>query len=43
MLPKYKRILLKLSGGTIMGNSEQDFEPFNANIIEQYAMDIKLL
>ena len=41
MLPKYKRILLKLSGEAIMGNSEQGFEPFNANIIEQYAMDIK--
>ena len=41
MLPKYKRILLKLSGEALMGNSEDGFEPFNANIIEQYATDIK--
>ncbi|MCU0337644.1 MAG: uridine monophosphate kinase [Sediminibacterium sp.] len=41
MLPKYNRILLKLSGEAIMGNKENGFEPFNPTIIEQYARDIK--
>ena len=38
MLPKYKRILLKLSGESL--SSEQS-EPFDPCIIEQYAQDIK--
>jgi uridylate kinase len=41
MLPKYKRILLKLSGEALMGNSAEGFDPFNAALIEQYANDIK--
>ena len=41
MLPRYKRIVLKLSGESFMGNSDDGFEPFNAAIIEQYARDIK--
>lgn len=41
MLPKYKRILLKLSGEALMGESKNGFDPFNAQIIEQYADDIK--
>ena len=41
MLPRYKRIVLKLSGESLMGNSDDGFEPFNATIIEQYANDIK--
>ena len=40
MLPKYKRILLKLSGESLMGNSESS-NPFDFEIIEQYASDIK--
>lgn len=43
MLPKYKRILLKLSGEALMGNSENGFEPFSPAIIEQYAQDIKVV
>lgn len=41
MLPKYRRILLKLSGEAIMGDKDNGFEPFNPKIIEQYANDIK--
>jgi uridylate kinase len=41
MLPRYKRVVLKLSGESLMGNSDKGFEPFNAAIIEQYANDIK--
>ncbi|MEX6688696.1 UMP kinase [Danxiaibacter flavus] len=41
MQPKYKRILLKLSGEALMGNQSHGFDPFNAAIIEQYANDIK--
>jgi uridylate kinase len=41
MLPKYKRILLKLSGEAIMGNSAEGFDPFSPTLIEQYANDIK--
>lgn len=43
MLPKYKRILLKLSGEALIGQSGNGFDPFDANIIEQYANDIKLV
>jgi len=41
MLPRYKRVVLKLSGESLMGNSDNGFEPFNPAIIEQYARDIK--
>ena len=41
MLPKYKRIVLKLSGESLLGNSVTGFEPFNPLIIEQYANEIK--
>ncbi len=40
MLPKYKRILLKLSGESLMG-SKSSFEPLDASIIAQYAADVK--
>ena len=43
MLPRYKRIVLKLSGESLMGNSSNGFEPFNPAIIEQYARDIKTI
>ena len=38
MLPKYKRILLKLSGESLMGDKSFGMDP---NVIEQYAKDIK--
>jgi uridylate kinase len=38
MLPKYKRILLKLSGEALMGDKSFGMDPA---IIEQYARDIK--
>ncbi|HRH51000.1 MAG TPA: UMP kinase [Panacibacter sp.] len=42
MLPKYKRILLKLSGEALMGSgSSKSSDPFDPKIIEQYANDIK--
>ena len=40
MLPKYKRILLKLSGEALLGE-QRNGDPFNPKIIEQYAQDIK--
>lgn len=40
MLPRYKRILLKLSGESLMANKE-GFDPINPGIIAQYAADIK--
>ena len=40
MLPKYKRVLLKLSGEALLGN-QRNGDPFNPAIIEQYAIDIK--
>ena len=40
MLPKYKRILLKLSGESLMG-SKDSFDPIDHTIIAQYAADIK--
>jgi uridylate kinase len=40
MLPKYKRVLLKLSGEALLGN-QRNGDPFNPKIIEQYAIDIK--
>jgi uridylate kinase len=41
MPQKYNRVLLKLSGEALMGNSDNSFEPFNPKIIEQYANEIK--
>ncbi len=38
MLPKYKRILLKLSGESLMGDSNYGIDP---KVIMQYAQDIK--
>lgn len=38
MLPKYKRILLKLSGEALMGDKSYGFD---TNVINQYAKDIK--
>ncbi len=38
MLPKYKRILLKLSGEALMGDGSFGFD---TNVIAQYAQDIK--
>ncbi|MGN6617099.1 MAG: UMP kinase [Ilyomonas sp.] len=43
MLPKYKRILLKLSGEALMGNQLNGFDPFSPAVIEQYANDIKIV
>src|SRR5574343_1789272 len=40
MLPKFKRILLKLSGEALLGD-QRNGDPFNPKIIEQYAHDIK--
>lgn len=42
MEPRYKRILLKLSGEALMGEGgEHGYEPLNHNIITQYAKEIK--
>src|SRR5437763_4176117 len=38
MLPKYKRILLKLSGEALMGDKSYGFD---TDVINQYAQDIK--
>ncbi len=43
MLPKYKRILLKLSGEALVGTKKNSFDPFDHTIIEQYAQDIKTI
>ena len=43
MLLKYKRVVLKLSGESLLGNSVTGFEPFNPLIIEQYANEIKAI
>lgn len=40
MLPKYKRVLLKLSGESLMGDKNFGF---NTSVIAQYAQDIKSL
>jgi uridylate kinase len=42
MLPKYKRILLKLSGEALVGDVKNG-DPFDPKIIEQYAQDIKMV
>lgn len=42
MQPKYKRILLKLSGEALMGEAgTSGYEPLNSAIIAQYAKEIK--
>lgn len=41
MLPKYKRVLLKLSGESLKAKDSND--PFDPKIIEQYAKDIKVI
>ena len=38
MLPKYKRVLLKLSGESLMGDKTFGLDP---NILSQYSLDIK--
>jgi uridylate kinase len=38
MLPKYKRVLLKLSGESLMGDKNFGLDP---NILSQYSLDIK--
>src|SRR5574339_1055386 len=40
MVPKYKRILLKLSGESFMGNKNFGFD---SSVISQYAQDIKTI
>ncbi|WP_133990976.1 UMP kinase [Dinghuibacter silviterrae] len=40
MLPKYKRILLKLSGESLMGENSFGMDP---NVIAGYAQDIKII
>jgi uridylate kinase len=40
MLPRFKRILLKLSGESLMGNHNFGLD---SNVISQYASDIKLI
>lgn len=40
MLPKYKRVLLKLSGEALMGSGSYGFD---TKVIAQYAQDIKLV
>jgi uridylate kinase len=40
MLPRYKRVLLKLSGEALIGNKKTG-DPFDPQIIEQYAHDVK--
>jgi uridylate kinase len=38
---KYKRVLLKLSGESLMGKSNDAYEPLDTSIIAQYARDVK--
>ena len=40
MLPKYKRVLLKLSGEALMGDKNFGLDP---TVIEQYAQDVKAI
>lgn len=40
MQPKYKRVLLKLSGEALLGD-QKNGDPFDPTIIEQYAHEIK--
>ncbi len=43
MALKYKRVLLKLSGESLMGKSDVGYEPLDISIIAQYAKDVKEL
>ncbi|HRH60583.1 MAG TPA: UMP kinase, partial [Chitinophagaceae bacterium] len=43
MIPKYKRILLKLSGESLTSETENGTEIFSPKVIEQYAYDIKAI
>ncbi len=43
MLPKYKRVLLKLSGESFMGNNTDANDPFDPIVMQQYADDIKAI
>jgi uridylate kinase len=43
MALKYKRILLKLSGESLMGKCNESYEPLDISIIAQYAKDVKEL
>lgn len=43
MLPKYKRVLLKLSGESLMGGNTHANEPFDPMMMQQYADDIKAI
>lgn len=43
MLPKYKRVLLKLSGESLMGDNTHANEPFDPLMMQQYADDIKAI
>ncbi|MEP6512386.1 MAG: UMP kinase [Parafilimonas sp.] len=43
MLPKYKRILLKISGESLMGTQSEGFDPFSPAIMQQYANDVKMV
>ena len=40
MLPKYKRVLLKLSGESLMGDKSFGFD---TDVIAQYARDVKAI
>ena len=40
MLPKYKRVLLKLSGESLMGDKNYGFD---TDVIAQYAKDVKAI
>ena len=40
MLPKFKRILLKLSGESLMGDKNFGLD---SEVLSQYAQDIKLI
>ena len=40
MLPKYKRVLLKLSGESLMGDKSFGFD---TDVIAQYAKDVKAI
>lgn len=41
MALKYKRVLLKLSGESLMGKSNDGYEPLDTSIIARYAQDIR--
>ncbi len=43
MALKYKRILLKLSGEALMGKSDDGYEPLSAELLAQYAHEVKTI